>query len=109
LYCRVIETTPLTEHYPFSLHDALPISMRSGFSIERIVAFQVWNSTVFHCASPTRPFAVATASIGASPGSYFVSSERTPGIGDPLDRKSTRLNSSHVKNSYAVFCWKKKR
>src|SRR5436309_10272239 len=25
-----------------------------------------------------------------------------------LDRKSTRLNSSHVKNSYAVFCLKKK-
>src|SRR5690606_41869918 len=25
------------------------------------------------------------------------------------DRKSTRLNSSHVKNSYAVFCLKKKR
>src|SRR5690606_39888667 len=25
------------------------------------------------------------------------------------DRKSTRLNSSHVKNSYAVFCWKKKK
>src|SRR5690606_40950615 len=24
------------------------------------------------------------------------------------DRKSTRLNSSHVKISYAVFCWKKK-
>src|SRR5690606_40300640 len=24
------------------------------------------------------------------------------------DRKSTRLNSSHVKNSYAVFCSKKK-
>src|SRR5690606_6131447 len=26
----------------------------------------------------------------------------------PQDRKSTRLNSSHVKNSYAVFCLKKK-
>src|SRR5690554_7905423 len=26
-----------------------------------------------------------------------------------LDRKSTRLNSSHVRNSYAVFCLKKKR
>src|SRR5690625_5495771 len=26
-----------------------------------------------------------------------------------LDRKSTRLNSSHVANSYAVFCLKKKR
>src|SRR5690606_41601009 len=25
------------------------------------------------------------------------------------DRKSTRLNSSHVKSSYAVFCSKKKR
>src|SRR5690625_7021308 len=26
-----------------------------------------------------------------------------------LDRKSTRLNSSHVANSYAVFCLKKKK
>src|SRR5207249_12057984 len=28
--------------------------------------------------------------------------------GDGLDRKSTRLNSSHVSISYAVFCLKKK-
>src|SRR5690606_6882446 len=28
---------------------------------------------------------------------------------NPLDRKSTRLNSSHVKISYAVFCLKKKK
>src|SRR5256885_3664477 len=27
----------------------------------------------------------------------------------PLDRKSTRLNSSHLVISYAVFCLKKKR
>src|SRR5438067_10779801 len=27
---------------------------------------------------------------------------------DPEDRKSTRLNSSHVSISYAVFCLKKK-
>src|SRR5207302_4655231 len=27
----------------------------------------------------------------------------------PTDRKSTRLNSSHVKISYAVFCLKKKK
>src|SRR5439155_19042250 len=46
---------------------------------------------------------------------------RSPFVGrapaeDPLpvgpeedaDRKSTRLNSSHVAISYAVFCWKKK-
>src|SRR5690606_40619001 len=28
---------------------------------------------------------------------------------EPEDRKSTRLNSSHVKISYAVFCLKKKK
>src|SRR5690606_40543170 len=31
-----------------------------------------------------------------------------PGCADHQDRKSTRLNSSHVKISYAVFCLKKK-
>src|SRR5690606_5697677 len=30
-------------------------------------------------------------------------------LDDGEDRKSTRLNSSHVKSSYAVFCLKKKR
>src|SRR5690606_15961943 len=30
-----------------------------------------------------------------------------PGTGTTQDRKSTRLNSSHVKISYAVFCLKK--
>src|SRR5690606_42019172 len=33
----------------------------------------------------------------------------TEEIGKGLDRKSTRLNSSHVKISYAVFCLKKKK
>src|SRR5690625_6800780 len=28
---------------------------------------------------------------------------------EPIDRKSTRLNSSHVAISYAVFCLKKKK
>src|SRR2546427_6754499 len=37
--------------------------------------------------------------------------ERGPRAGrpqEPLDRKSTRLNSSHSQISYAVFCLKKK-
>src|SRR3712207_8597222 len=38
---------------------------------------------------------------------------RTPGQGSPsspaLDRKSTRLNSSHANISYAVFCLQKKK
>src|SRR5690606_14940824 len=32
--------------------------------------------------------------------------EALPGVGRKTDRKSTRLNSSHVKISYAVFCLK---
>src|SRR2546422_3388195 len=32
-----------------------------------------------------------------------------PGVEDPGDRKSTRLNSSHGYISYAVFCLKKKK
>src|SRR5699024_12171880 len=31
------------------------------------------------------------------------------GVGQYQDRKSTRLNSSHVSISYAVFCLKKKK
>src|SRR6266699_976601 len=35
---------------------------------------------------------------------------KRPGVGTPeQDRKSTRLNSSHVRISYAVFCLKKKK
>src|SRR5690606_41238317 len=33
----------------------------------------------------------------------------TGSLGPVGDRKSTRLNSSHVKSSYAVFCLKKKK
>src|SRR3989442_10120835 len=34
--------------------------------------------------------------------------EQRPDLGRDRDRKSTRLNSSHVRISYAVFCLKKK-
>src|SRR5690554_7608634 len=34
---------------------------------------------------------------------------KTTQPGDGVDRKSTRLNSSHVRISYAVFCLKKKK
>src|SRR5262245_62414912 len=35
--------------------------------------------------------------------------ERLPAFASDLDRKSTRLNSSHLGISYAVFCLKKKK
>src|SRR3712207_7448574 len=34
---------------------------------------------------------------------------RVPDRAEPVDRKSTRLNSSHANISYAVFCLKKKK
>src|SRR5699024_12548054 len=49
------------------------------------------------------------------PQKYFLSETACLGVlrraerrGKKLDRKSTRLNSSHVSISYAVFCLKKK-
>src|SRR5690606_41872674 len=48
-------------------------------------------------------------SVAVAPGSrhfaYITTDAATQRL---LDRKSTRLNSSHVKISYAVFCLKKK-
>src|SRR5690625_2534120 len=38
-----------------------------------------------------------------------VAVQKTDLVGPRLDRKSTRLNSSHVAISYAVFCLKKKK
>src|SRR3984957_15275543 len=41
-------------------------------------------------------------------GEFATAGERVAVSAAHLDRKSTRLNSSHVKISYAVFCLKKK-
>src|SRR5690606_16046110 len=39
----------------------------------------------------------------------MLAGNRLTALPETLDRKSTRLNSSHVKISYAVFCLKKKK
>src|SRR5207249_9894339 len=70
---------PPTELYTLSLHDALPIYRRC------------------RCAAPLPDLA------GSARDAPHASSP-SPGT----DRKSTRLNSSHVSISYAVFCLKKK-
>src|SRR3712207_8996786 len=48
-----------------------------------------------------------------APNAVRVALHRTAARGNPvrltLDRKSTRLNSSHANISYAVFCLKKKK
>src|SRR5699024_12456980 len=78
--------TPPPEIYTLSLHDALPI----------------WQYVRRH---PDRGLqAQRKAGTGGSQGQEDDHSRRTGG-----DRKSTRLNSSHVSISYAVFCLKKKK
>src|SRR5690349_22464877 len=53
--------------------------------------------------SPVCPLATSTIS------GHFRSARRRRSIPKGKDRKSTRLNSSHVEISYAVFCLKKKK
>src|SRR3712207_9090251 len=76
--------TATTEIYTLSLHDALPISLN------RVTASARGLTSV----ATTRPPWVARCRAW------------TP---QPVDRKSTRLNSSHANISYAVFCLKKKK
>src|SRR5256885_5624755 len=74
--------TATTEIYTLSLHDALPISRRRTSRLR----------------SKSRISSTSTTSSGSSTSPAQV-----------RDRKSTRLNSSHLVISYAVFCLKKKR
>src|SRR5690349_22467444 len=46
--------------------------------------------------------------VSEAPGGWFADFRDPDGHID-ADRKSTRLNSSHVEISYAVFCLKKKK
>src|SRR5258707_9707317 len=85
--------TATTEIYTLSLHDALPIFARQrvmGISIEHRAGFAI-GLTTQHQAQHAK-----SRRINREPGSV-------------LDRKSTRLNSSHANISYAVFFLKKKK
>src|SRR2546430_13510101 len=47
--------------------------------------------------------------IARSSAPVFFKPQAVAAKRNPRDRKSTRLNSSHSQNSYAVFCLKKKK
>src|SRR3712207_7275611 len=87
--------TATTEIYTLSLHDALPI-WPSGRARSR--------RRRRHEGRAQRPGAPRAARAGAPCGPLD-----RPRADDGVDRKSTRLNSSHANISYAVFCLKKKK
>src|SRR5690606_40691648 len=101
----LLNSTPTTHISTLSLHDALPIFQRLQFAPHRLpgVGRQQPRQPLGRGVGPVRRrkgvVDVEVAQLGEL---------RREGRVVLLDRKSTRLNSSHVKISYAVFCLKKK-
>src|SRR5436190_17696971 len=92
---------PSTEYYPLSLHDALPILMEAALSMRQYTVSQVRDKLVQkddEFLPQTVPAFAATEMMNQLRQELVI-----------LDRKSTRLNSSHTVISYAVFCLKKKK
>src|SRR5205814_9354687 len=90
--------TPPPEIHTLSLHDALPIS-----GTARAVATLASSSRA--CATSS-----SMSRVFPSPGSpSTITTCPRPLHARCQDRKSTRLNSSHLGISYAVFCLKKKK
>src|SRR5437667_9819186 len=101
--------TATTELYTLSLHDALPISPEDGARTERKgrvptcrLQARVQGGGVLQRAHallqqvPRKP-------LPPRPRAF---SQRRYRVLRGRDRKSTRLNSSHITISYAVFCLK---
>src|SRR5690606_40142020 len=95
--------------YTFSLHDALPILEMREIPIGDLPLYSYDFDSNYPPAA--RALKEAIAEVDAV---LFVTPEYNRSIPGALknaidwaDRKSTRLNSSHVKISYAVFCLKK--
>src|SRR6476620_11994756 len=84
-----------------------------ALSVSLLIMFFFFNDTAtteiytlsLHDALPILPPA-ATRPLSATPWCEREAQAMT--IAEILDRKSTRLNSSHANISYAVFCLKKK-
>src|SRR5438874_5498921 len=88
--------------YTLSLHDALPISFLTAACMA-LASFQV-RARGF---SQAMAFLASAAAMTISGWALLGTATSTRSMSG--DRKSTRLNSSHVEISYAVFCLKKKK
>src|SRR5207248_7263735 len=100
---------PPSEIYTLSLHDALPILMIAPVIfcvIVQGIAGMADIKKVGKVGIKTLIYFEAVSTLALLIG-IVVAVAIHPGVG--LDRKSTRLNSSHRTISYAVFCLKKKK
>src|SRR5437870_7347756 len=96
---------PPSELYSLSLHDALPICRRPGRCEFHCLRADGRNNRRHEPRAEGTVQGTPVHSAGRKLGSDLLG--QTIGILEG-DRKSTRLNSSHVAISYAVFCLKKK-
>src|SRR5207245_4374328 len=97
-------TTPTLHTYPLSLHDALPIFKRQGrpnVTRELHLPGRITTLPREYGEQDLARFFTACSERERVLFSTFLMTG--------LDRKSTRLNSSHGSISYAVFCLKKKK
>src|SRR5690606_40201302 len=106
LYSFSFAHTAPTPLYTLSLHDALPISDDSA-SRSGAAFLQASDAVPLH-EFPHRPRAVRGVEVPAG-GPMVQAFGHLSAQMLLQDRKSTRLNSSHVKISYAVFCLNKKK
>src|SRR5690606_40973713 len=101
--------TPPTSLYPLSLHDALPIYVRISGSGRNALDFHIaFHIGLIAAAERDVFFHVISKDSGFDPLITHLKGRKVFAARS-ADRKSTRLNSSHVKISYAVFCLKKKK
>src|SRR5690606_40882268 len=99
--------TQTSEIYTLSLHDALPIWLgRRGSG--QIGGNEIGDAIRFRLSRGGSRPGRRTICRGQSEIEMERVGSGFAGGGRGRDRKSTRLNSSHVKISYAVFCLKKK-
>src|SRR5699024_12665462 len=95
-----------TDTYTLSLHDALPIlALNPTKWTHHFGAFATIGAAL---AALVTMAVLPAATRSLRNRMLFLASEFFV-LALSLDRKSTRLNSSHVSISYAVFCLKKKK
>src|SRR5205807_9387856 len=100
----VFHAIATTEIYTLSLHDALPISAHREQEFQRIELTALQHQPVHG-----RQASVASCAVHERERLFHARQAVSWLLDtDVRDRKSTRLNSSHLVISYAVFCLKKK-